>query len=191
MADVLLTASTHSSLGRALLDSSERAVMDDFMSYFQSDFADTWSVVAGDSALAFLDEVGERRPLNSWCDAVTFEPAVVERLMRQILLARRVVLEADEDCLQQGVWLKDRSVESLKIVQLTSSLSPVAIVAAYGLLASVDAGFGASPVVHDGWWVGSQLDWMNTYLLDGRKFGVPPSGAKEFLVITGFHGELW
>lgn len=190
MTDVLLTASTHSSLGRALLDSSESAVMDDFMPYFQSALADTWSVFAGDSALAFLDEVGERRPLNRWCDAVTFEPVAVAQLMRQVLLARQVVLEADEHCFRQGIWLKDRSVESLKITQLASSLSPVAIAAAYALLASMDAGFGAAPVVHNGRWVGSQLEWMNTYLLAGSEFGVVPAEKKEFLVITGFHGEV-
>ena len=82
MADVLLTASLCSPLGRAVLDSPESATMDDFTPYFQSALTGM-SVVAGDSALAFLDEVGARRPFNKWCDAVTFEPvAVVERLMR-------------------------------------------------------------------------------------------------------------
>lgn len=201
MIDFLYTASIGSPLGQALLSADEDAQMKDFLPYLDVAALQQGVVplgltgrfkvlLAGESDTAIFDGIGERHPVNRFCEKVVCSSDQVARLLGQIVLARRALLDADAHGFLQGTWLKSmgRKVAGSQLI-VREENREIAFYA-YQLLASLEADHGASPVFHDGNRVLFQMQLLEELCLDGDQLTGWPKERSEFLVITGFKAGI-
>lgn len=143
-----------------------------------------------DPSTIFLDGIGERHEVNQWCDLLTIHRSHAETLLRQYLLARRVTWEAEQECFDEGIWIRRYNHDAYALATLFSSTQKTAVAIAYAYLASLEPAYGAAPIIYNGHEVMSQIEWANQFLFNGDGPVGWPKEWSEVLLLKGFHALM-